>query len=189
MPAENLKIGARGWRHSQWSGSYYPDDLPEEWQLTYYANNFGVVLVPSEYWIPSKGYDSEEWSEAVSDNFRFYLECPLLEDGEEIQRFQDQCNELDTLIGGVLIADGVSLDGLELPCPVLRVPSIETDGVCVGVIDKDFEDLRKLRVWLELFDKESQSGQKIVFVSNGEDDDIHMESILKVQMLSEMMGL
>ena len=80
MEYENLKIGARGWRHRQWNGLYYPDDLPVEWQLTYYANDFQVVLVPDEYWEKSKGYDLEEWFEAVDEGFRFYLECPPLED-------------------------------------------------------------------------------------------------------------
>lgn len=40
-------IGSVGWRHRAWQDSYYPADLPPEWQLGYYANEFPVVLVPA----------------------------------------------------------------------------------------------------------------------------------------------
>jgi len=43
-------IGACGWQHPQWDETYYPEGLPQEWQLAYYANEYPVVLVPAGYW-------------------------------------------------------------------------------------------------------------------------------------------
>jgi len=43
-------IGACGWRHPQWDTGYYPEDLPPEWQLAYYGNEYPVVLIPAGYW-------------------------------------------------------------------------------------------------------------------------------------------
>ena len=37
--------GAADWRIEEWKDSYYPGDLPEEWQLAYYANEFGTTLI------------------------------------------------------------------------------------------------------------------------------------------------
>lgn len=189
MESENLKIGARGWRHKQWVGPYYPDDLPVEWQLTYYANDFQVVLVPVEYWEKSKGYNLEEWLEAVDENFRFYLECPSLEVNEERQRFQDQCIEMGGLLGGVIISDDMEAEHLDLHCPIVKQPLFENEKLCVGVLDKELDDLRKVRAWLEAFDNQCEEKQKRVFITNGTSKVISMETIVRIKMLSEMMSL
>ena len=188
MAAENLKVGARGWRHQQWLSSYYPDDLPEDWQLGFYANNFSVVMVPAEYWSPSRGYDLEEWIDGVNEDFRFYLEYPLL-DTDEAQHFQSQCVDMGDLLGGVIVTDNNSLDELNLPCPVLQAPSFDDGGVGIGFLDKDFDNLRKVRVWFEAFDKSRKTEQTVVFVGNGSENDISMETLSNIKTLSEMMGL
>ncbi len=36
---------AVGWDHPAWQGSFYPDDLPADWRLTYYANEVPGVLL------------------------------------------------------------------------------------------------------------------------------------------------
>ncbi len=40
-----LLIGACGWLHEGWSGSFYPDDLPADWQMAYYANAWPLALI------------------------------------------------------------------------------------------------------------------------------------------------
>jgi uncharacterized protein YecE (DUF72 family) len=37
-------IGACGWQHNDWTGEFYPDDLPEEWRLGYYAHEYQVSI-------------------------------------------------------------------------------------------------------------------------------------------------
>ena len=146
-------------------------------------------MVPREYWVPSKGYGLEEWSEAVGDDFRFYLECPAFENDEEAQRFQDQCTEMGDLLGGIVITDDICPDALDIHCRVFRPPSFRTKDLCVAVLDKEFDDLRKIRAWLEDFDKDCDADQKVVFVTDGNNDDIQMEALMRVRTLSEMMGL
>ena len=189
MSTEYLKIGARGWRHQQWQGSYYPDDLPENWQLSYYANDFQVVLVPSEYWDSSKGYDLAQWLEAVDDDFRFYLECPMIDDSNELQRFKKQCVEMGDLLGGIVVSKVMDSKHLALLCPIIVLSSFDDTAVCADMLANDLDDLRKIRAWLEAFDKQCDSKQSLVFVSNGKDIDIPMETLVKIKTLSEMMGL
>lgn len=52
MATDTYRImpGACGWLHEAWKESYYPEDLPIEWQLGYYGNEFSVVMLPSDYW-------------------------------------------------------------------------------------------------------------------------------------------
>jgi len=69
----SIRIGALGWRHAHWSGEFYPEDLPEDWQLSYYANEFNTVLVAEEDWKPNLE-DLDEWVEEVPDGFQFYFQ-------------------------------------------------------------------------------------------------------------------
>ena len=194
MVAENLKVGARGWRHRHWSGSYYPDDLPEAWQLSYYANEFRVVLVPMRYWHNSSGYDVERWLEAVDEDFCFYLECPVFENVEKRALFVRQCALFGTQLGAVIVDDSVKREALIPGCTVLSYPetgrsNIENKVVDVGFLEHDIENLREVRLWLETFDKHSASSNKVVFVTNRKDPDITIDALDKIQKLSEMMGL
>ncbi|MFP3874820.1 MAG: hypothetical protein ACLFQT_07410 [Thiohalophilus sp.] len=40
-----ILIGSCGWQHEAWQDSYYPDDLPPEWRLGYYSNEFPLAVV------------------------------------------------------------------------------------------------------------------------------------------------
>lgn len=40
-----LLIGALGWQHEAWQESFYPDDLPPEWRLGYYSNEFPLAAI------------------------------------------------------------------------------------------------------------------------------------------------
>lgn len=71
-----LLIGCRDWEPHAWEESFYPDDLPPEWRLSYYANQFRVVLVPAER-LFSPDADPEHWCTESDEGFRFICETPL----------------------------------------------------------------------------------------------------------------
>jgi hypothetical protein len=79
MPAEDSQIilvGAYGWKHPQWN-SYYPEELPEDWRLAYYSNEFNAVMVPAAEWLNADPETIEGWADDVPDQFRFFIELPL----------------------------------------------------------------------------------------------------------------
>jgi len=41
-----LQIGSYGWQYESWKESFYPEDLPTEWQFGYYANEYTVIMIP-----------------------------------------------------------------------------------------------------------------------------------------------
>ena len=51
MSGPFVEIGASGWEHEQWVDNYYPEDLPEDWQLGFYQHSFRFVLVPMPQWL------------------------------------------------------------------------------------------------------------------------------------------
>ena len=74
IETHRVVIGACGWKHSGWLNDFYSDDLPEDWQLGYYSNEFPLVYVPASEWLNVP--DLSEWRHDVSDVFRFVLEIP-----------------------------------------------------------------------------------------------------------------
>jgi hypothetical protein len=69
-----IEVIARDWDRPGWCGSFYPEDLPEDWRLTYFANAFEAVLVPALAWQSVPWEHLAAWREDVPQRFRFYLE-------------------------------------------------------------------------------------------------------------------
>ena len=76
MSVETYRVlmGACGWKHQAWLNDFYSEDLPEDWQLGFYSNEFPVVYVAAADWLAAA--DFSEWTEDITDSFRFILEVP-----------------------------------------------------------------------------------------------------------------
>lgn len=46
--AEPLRVGTVGWCRPAWCAAYYPEDLPTDWRLAYYANDANCVWLEPE---------------------------------------------------------------------------------------------------------------------------------------------
>ena len=110
-----LLIGACGWSHTGWLAEFYPQDLPVDWCLSYYANEFPVVLVTAEEWNLSEAAVSQ-WCEDTDVSFRFVVEITantveeLQPQLERIVGFGDRCVGL--LLATSLYADATALKEL-----------------------------------------------------------------------------
>lgn len=71
---ENLQVGAYGWSYDSWIGGFYPEDIPEEWQLDFYSNAYRVVLVPETVWLSWREDGLEDFLDAVEGDFSFFFE-------------------------------------------------------------------------------------------------------------------
>jgi hypothetical protein len=76
LQEHTILIGANGWLHDEWLGEFYPEDLPDEWRLGYYGNEFPVVLVPAGYWAAGATAIAE-WLEETDESPRFICEWPV----------------------------------------------------------------------------------------------------------------
>lgn len=82
-----LIVAAQGWLHPGWEQGYYPDDMPAEWQLGYYANEFRAVLVAPA----ADTAGVETWLDEVDAGFGFCLDlrhAPL--ETRILESFKDQ---------------------------------------------------------------------------------------------------
>lgn len=72
---QTINLGSYGWQHGHWLKTFYPDDLPEDWRLSFYSNEFNTVLVPVDYWQSVEIPECEEWIDGVHAGFHFFIEC------------------------------------------------------------------------------------------------------------------
>ena len=100
-PGGDFTVAARGWRHPAWRDDYYPEDLPEDWQLSYYSNEFRAVVVPADYWPTVDEAEIERWLEDTGEEFQFFLEVADLRTGW--MDFASLLSPLAEQIGGVLL--------------------------------------------------------------------------------------
>ncbi len=70
---KSVELAAIGWEHPAWVGCFYPHDLPPDWWLTYYANVYRAVLLPTLTWSKRKLPDVSQWYNDVPATFRFFL--------------------------------------------------------------------------------------------------------------------
>lgn len=68
-----VELVPRGWEGSEWLGAFYPPDLPPDWRLAYFANEFPAVLVPAERWLGAD-HGLDELAAQLPEGLRCYLE-------------------------------------------------------------------------------------------------------------------
>jgi hypothetical protein len=65
--------GAAGWDHPEWQGAFYPDGLPEDWRLAYYAHFYPAALIPRPVWSTATSEMLTAWARDTPPHFRFLL--------------------------------------------------------------------------------------------------------------------
>lgn len=164
-----LLVGAEGWEHPGWDGVFYPDDLPPEWRLTYYGNEFPLLLVPSAVWRAASRAQFADWREDVPERFRFVLDVTDADPGDQgiLAQLRDCQSALGTTLAGAVCWSPPGPDGrralrsvlgdtrfLAEPVPLPGLPAsvrvAEDGGVCCALVtDHTGLDLKWLRGVLE----------------------------------------
>jgi len=79
-----MQVGAYGWEHDQWQGSFYENKLPEDWHLTFYAKRFNTVLAPYEFWTQCSVEQVEEFCSDVDKDYPLLFEVNENETDEKV---------------------------------------------------------------------------------------------------------
>jgi hypothetical protein len=174
--AAGLRIGSRGWDHESWSPGFYPEDLPPEWRLTYYANAFRAVLIPGERLAVSEPAEVARWAADVDPGFAFYAELDPAGGDAALDGWIERLDPLVDLLAGLVLTPAcgglsasriASLAGrwplawLETPGDRIQAaggPGAQRvwcpgrhGGGCVGLLDGEPRGPRELRRVIEEF--------------------------------------
>jgi uncharacterized protein YecE (DUF72 family) len=102
--------GTSGFSYKEWKGSFYPEDLPAEEMLRFYAARLPAVEVNNTFYRMPKAELLSGWAEQVPDGFRFVLKASqrithfkrLKDVGEEVGYFLRIAATLGDRLGPVL---------------------------------------------------------------------------------------
>jgi hypothetical protein len=150
-------VGARGWQYPEWSGEFYPDDLPNDWRFSYYSNELQTVLVPFDY---LQRYTPEEWAEWAEDapkNFAFYVELAGTAAWEEIK-------DILEVLGGQLKGIVIVIDELtDIEALALLIRQAKTAApVCIQrggkqISERDMQTLQSCHEVNRCWDGEDEA--------------------------------
>lgn len=197
---DNLQIGTLGWDYDHWEGGFYPEDMPSEWRLDYYANTFRVVLIPQQDWLALTVEDAEELIDAVEGEFSFYFELKEIE-SEKIDKLMIVAEYFADAAAGVIVfveADLSNIDfgGLKVT-QVARKAGLQgwgwqyagllCSGEPCGVVTVLSDDAKQQRAMLESFMAslpDSYQGAPF-FVS---DTEVKMKQLQDLKTIGEFLG-
>lgn len=108
-----ITLAAYGWSPVDWQQAFYPDDLPRDWQVSYYANEFKSILLPASTWGDAPLADAAYWRSEVGEDFSFYVEITpaLLQAGHWAQVQQAVEQQLAAQLTGIIVTED-ALGGL-----------------------------------------------------------------------------
>lgn len=139
-----ILIGAYGWSHTAWQDDFYPHELPEDWQLAYYGNEFPVIMVPSAYWQQPGRALIEAALEDSAESLQVVYEAPLVLQADTpvaevvsiLHAFAEQITTIGHPCAAVVIpADSADfpfaefLQALHISIPLVFVFTADLDGM------------------------------------------------------------
>ena len=191
----DVVVGARGWLHEHWAESFYPEDIPEDWRLGFYANEFNTLLVPWPQWRESVEA-LEEGLEDTSDEFHLYLELP-----DEHQALPAHLSDIKDNVTGLICTESAAKDwqaeaaSLKIKLLVVQAKknelfqkvkqySSEAKVELVLMNSAEIDDLAMMREQLEMALKETEIRLDFIFTDEKPD----MEAMQNTRMIAELMG-
>lgn len=99
----DVYLGACDWRHPEWLGPFYPEDMPEEWQLAFYQTQFSCVWMENIAWSSADAAERQAWQADVGSGFRFLVGANPEADGISAIEFHRDAEALNE--GRLVISD------------------------------------------------------------------------------------
>jgi len=191
----DIVVGARGWLHEQWIASYYPEDIPSEWRLGFYANEFNALLVPWAQW--SESIEAlEEGLEDTDDDFHLYLELP-----DAPQSLPEHWHVIADQVRGLVCTQGDASHWFEIAesAGVPLLAEIQSESVFIGyapygeasasielaMIDgTKIDDLTLMREQLEQALQLADSRLDFIFIDTAPT----LDAMRNTMMIAELLG-
>ncbi len=91
----HVHVGIGGWNFAPWRGSFYPDKLPHQQELSYASLHVTSIEINATFYGSQKPVSFIKWRQETPDDFVFSVKGPryathrrdLTEAGESIERF------------------------------------------------------------------------------------------------------
>jgi len=186
VDTHRVLIGACDWNHPVWINDFYSEELPEEWQLGFYSNEFPVVYVPAARWINND--DLPEWNDEVSDTFRFILEIPydILIDESRFTSALEQTKNLGEFCLGLVfqIKQNIAVSLLQKHLNLAKAMVPVCIDKCGTLLSDELSDVLKQENISEVWDGRSENNESLnrgsLVVTLIEQENIDMVALRKI---------
>ena len=103
-------IGTSGFQYAEWKGTFYPEDLPANKMLPFYAERFSTTEINYTFHRIPAAKTIDNWKQLTPEKFRFSLKAPqkithfarLRECADTLRYFYDVVSGLGEKLGPVL---------------------------------------------------------------------------------------
>jgi uncharacterized protein YecE (DUF72 family) len=107
---KQIHIGTSGWHYKHWKGTFYPEELKETEQFSFYSKNFKTVEINNSFYRLPELQTFRNWRKSAPKNFifsvkasRFITHMKKLKDTEEaLTLFLKRAGELKEHLGPIL---------------------------------------------------------------------------------------
>lgn len=185
--APRLRFGTLDWRCPAWQATYYPEDLPADWRLGYYANELPAVLLAAPAWLAEDDATLAAWAAEVHDDFRFYLLADAAQDAAVQQR---RAGVLGERLGGLLWPGVPAPGGCWAPqadLPARLSGWGDAAGLRLALLDVAGLSLRERRGLLELLAPRLAAGGDTAVIVD--DPASPPDAVRELQVVAELLGL
>ncbi len=137
-------LGVAGWEWPTWTEIFYPDDMPEDWRLTYYNTQFSCVFLAAARWQRLGQAEWRQWAEDTHDRFLFLLEGEV---GQSVPSvLQDRALCLPATDPRILWCDATN----ELKALAAQLQQAQPGSRFLISRDGDIAQLERVRTLLQL---------------------------------------
>ena len=70
-----IRAGTSGYSFKEWRGHFYPEDVPQDQWLNFYASQLPTVEINNTFYRMPKTHVVEAWRDAVPDDFTFVIKA------------------------------------------------------------------------------------------------------------------
>jgi uncharacterized protein YecE (DUF72 family) len=111
MQTRRLLVGTSGFDYEHWDGPFYPDDLPRNRRLPFYAEHFSTLELNVTFYRTPRARFFDSWRDGVPDGFRFAVKASrylthirrLVDPRQPVEYLMDRVSRLGDRLGPVLL--------------------------------------------------------------------------------------
>lgn len=128
-----VTVGARGFNCDTWRGRFYPEDMPPEWCIAYYANEIKSVMLLKSDMIMHKDLLAECLDELDEDFFLLLEDVPLAHQIVE----PSERNDMPLVGFCTFTPTGESFDGFTIKTASVKFVQDSVENACAVVVAAD----------------------------------------------------
>lgn len=99
-----VRVGSEGWFDDP-RGDFYPDDLPEDWRLSFYNTSFSCVLLDAAQLVDCDLEEVGQWQHDLQSQFRFLIAIHAHFNQQALASLKQRLLLLGPHLGGVIVRD------------------------------------------------------------------------------------